>query len=229
MRTSRFGSRAFTLIELLAVVAVVALVTGLTVPAVQSLNGGSHLQAGANQFVDLLGLARSEAIARHTVVRFAVARDWGGRTDRNLRKYSLWAWDAELQRFLQIYDWQEFPAGIALDPGNGDYLRTAAYGKSDKATVRGDLVLSPDFADHAEFADGPGGDPVTMRYVEFLPSGTMRFPGGERRQAIFIATLGTPNRTGTELTYASQADGVPRNWAQINVDQLTGRARMYQP
>lgn len=228
MRLRPHGSRAFTLVELLAVVAIIAVVTGFSVPAMQTLNGGGNLSQSANKFADLLGLARSEAIARHTVVRFAVARDWQGKPDNNLRKYSLWAWDVEVQRFLQIGDWQDLPAGITLDPTNADYLKSSKYWQQDKASLRGDLVLSEDFQPSAEFIDGPGGERVTMRYVEFLPSGTVRLPGGEKRNAIFVATLGQPNEDGTDLRY-TQASGTPNNWAQINVDLLTGRARIYQP
>ena len=48
------------------------------------------------------------------------------------------------------------------------------------------------------------------------------------RRAIFVATQGFAD-PGQPITYTSQANGRPANWAQVNVDTLTGRARVYQP
>ena len=83
MRMSQAGEAArqpqqsgFTLIELVAVMALVALVLGIVLPAVQIGNSASNLKAVATQVVWRLRDARSEAINRHRqiVVKFDMAR-----------------------------------------------------------------------------------------------------------------------------------------------------------
>jgi prepilin-type N-terminal cleavage/methylation domain-containing protein len=225
---SRGASRAFSLVELLSVVSIMGILAGLTVPAVRGLTGAASLNAGTRKFADLLNLARSEAIVRHTIVRFVIVRDWEKNEDFNLRKVGLWAWDQEVKAFLPMTGWQELPIGIVLEPVLPDYVRKANYAAADSASVRGDCVLQREFANTAEFTVHAGDESISTRYIEFLPSGNLRIPGSSARHAIFVATQGFRNSDGS-LTYTSPADGHPANWTQVNVDTLTGRARVYQP
>jgi hypothetical protein len=89
-------------------------------------------------------------------------------------------------------------------------------------------VLGTEFATDAEFVTGAGDEQISGRYIEFLPSGAARIPNSAERRAIFVATQGFAE-AGQQITYTSQAGGRPNNWAQINVDTLTGRVRVYRP
>lgn len=226
----RARSLGFSLIELLAVVSVISVLAGLGVPAIKGLTGSNGLNTGARKIADWMNVARSEAISRHTRVRFAVAREWKaseGREDSSLRKISLWAWDGEVEQYLPLKKWEELPVGVVVEPVLPNYIEQAAYAKDDRSSVRGDCVLDERF-DQAEFDAGTGRETVTARFIEFLPSGSMRIPGGVARQAIFVATQGFSNPDGS-LTYTSRAGEGPATWAQINVDSLTGRIRVYRP
>lgn len=233
-RGARFRfARAFSLIELLTVVSVISVLAGLGVPAIKGLTGANGLNTGARKIADWINVARSEAISRHTRVRFAVAREWKaseGREDGSLRKISLWAWDGELERYMPLTKWEELPEGVVVEPVLPDYIERAAYAQDDRSSVRGDYVLDERF-DEAEFDAGTGSEQVAARFIEFLPSGSMRIPGGVARQAIFVATQGFTNPDGS-LTYTTRAGSAingPATWAQINVDSLTGRIRVYRP
>lgn len=218
------------MIELITVISVMSVLAGLTVPAMKGVTGGTSLQSGVRTFAGMLSLARSEAIARHTVVRFAVAQDWTGKKDSNLRKISLWAWDATVEKYLQISAWEELPVGVVVEPELPEYVKDSSYATADTASVRGDCVLETAFAAKAEFDASTGAEPISARYIEFLPSGTARIPGGTARHAIFVTTQGFTNPDGQTLTYTSRAEvGKPANWAQVNVDTLTGRVRIYNP
>ena len=222
-----YTTRGFSLVELLAVVAMMSLLLGLTVPAVRSISGSS-LNVGVRKVADLLNLARSEAIARHSVVRFAVVTDWPGKPEAALRKASLWNWDPELEQFVPLSDWEELPEGLTFESYLPEYIKRADYASADGSTVRGDSVLDPGFSQAAEFTIPSPDGTITARFVEFLPSGNAKIPGGNARRAIFVTVPGFTSENG-ELTYTVASDGVPTTWAQVNLDTLTGRVQVLQP
>lgn len=215
------------MIELMAVMALITLVAGISVPAMKGITGGHVVDTAAGKLSGLLTLARSEAIAQHTIVRFVVAADQSGeRQDTNLRRVSLWAWRADAGRFLQLTNWEELPVGMIIERTLPDYIRTARYATDDAATVRGSCVLDDEFSSEASFYTEL--NQVAGRYIDFLPSGSARIPGSSERRAIFVTTQGFADAS-QQITYTSQADGAPTNWAQVNVDTLTGRTHIYRP
>jgi prepilin-type N-terminal cleavage/methylation domain-containing protein len=60
--------RAFTLLELLVVIGLIVLLSGLAVPAIRGLKGGSETSSASRQLLDDLGLARLKAITERTTV-----------------------------------------------------------------------------------------------------------------------------------------------------------------
>jgi prepilin-type N-terminal cleavage/methylation domain-containing protein len=220
----------FTLIELLSVVAIITLGAGLATSAVQGLASSGGLKTGARVLAGMLTVARSEAIARHTVVRFAVAMPEQGDGGRGLRRVGLWAWDNEAEIFIPISKWEELPMGVVLEPQFPEYLKAAGYAAGDSTIVQGDCILDAKFGASAEYVFRTAQEEVKARYFEFLPSGNLRVPGGRSRQAVLVATEGyLPPSSPEQLVYTKRGDGGPANWAQINIDSLTGRVRLYQP
>lgn len=215
------------MIELMAVMALITLVAGMSVPAMKGITGGPVVDAAASKLGGLLTLARSEAIAQHTIVRFVVAADQEGtQQENNLRRVSLWAWRADARRFLQLTNWEELPVGTVIERTLPDYVRTAQYATDDAATVRGSCVLDDEFDGDAFFSTAS--EAFQGRFIEFLPSGSARIPGSNERRAIFVTTQGFVDAQ-QQITYTSQANGAPTNWAQLNVDTLTGRTQIYRP
>jgi prepilin-type N-terminal cleavage/methylation domain-containing protein len=226
---SSHGLRAFSLIELTAVMAIITLVAGFVTPAIKGILGGSTVDAGAAKLGGLLNLARSEAIAQHTIVRFVVATGWPDATaEDNLRRVSLWAWQAESGVYLQISNWEKLPVGLVLEKDIPDYVRTAAYAQNDASTIRGTCILTDELAEDASFSAQTSLGTIPTRYIEFLPSGSARIPGNTDRQAIFVATAGYAD-AGNHITHTAQSGGHASNWAQLNVDTLTGRTHIYRP
>lgn len=217
------SARAYTLVEMLAVISVVAVLSGISIPALQSPTQATALSAGAREFSNLITLARSEAIARHTVIRFAVATEVSDGSATGLRKASLWGWNDETQSFEQLTAWQQLPNGVALEPVLPSYVRGSTYAAEDGASVRGDYVVD---VKHAAASDSSAGGDVSMQCLEFLPSGAARVPGGSGRNALFVLAPASQNADGS-LLYHSGREAA--NWAQINVDTLTGRVRIYRP
>ncbi|HUE92919.1 GspH/FimT family pseudopilin [Pseudomonas sp.] len=68
-------SRAFTLVELLIAIAILAVLMGVAIPAYNEMTLGSKLRSQANELVAGAVLARSEAIKRNSAVRMCVSAD----------------------------------------------------------------------------------------------------------------------------------------------------------
>lgn len=225
----RAASRsAFSIIELLTVVSIITILAGVTVPAFKGVSGANALEMGASKLGGLLTLARSEAIAQHTIVRFVVATDWNGNTpDANYRRMSLWAWREDIGHYEQLTNWEELPVGVIIERVLPTYVQASAYASADGSAVRGACVLD-ELSTSATFNMDTQQGQITGRFIEFLPSGSARIPDSTERRAIFVATQGHAN-PGGRITYTSQGNGRPNNWAQVNVDTLTGRVQIHRP
>jgi hypothetical protein len=214
---------------MMSVMAIVTLLAGFTVPAVKGITGATSLTSGAAKVAGMLDLARSQAISKHTIVRFLVATNWPDTgAEGSLRRVSLWSWDADSGQYLPLTPWEELPVGTILEQGIPDYVRTASYAQNDVATVRGNCVLSQEMAGEAGYTADSNIGPISTRYIEFLPSGSARIPGSTDRQAIFVTTQGYADPTG-QIVHTTQSGGHAANWAQVNVDTLTGRTHLYRP
>jgi len=213
----------------MAVMAIISIAAGFVTPAFKGIVNGSSLDSGASRLAGLLNQARNEAIAQHTVVRFAVATAWPDATaEGNLRRVSLWALDPESGRYLQIGKWEELPIGFVLEKEIPDYVRSATYALNDTSSVRGSCVLTDDASVDASFTAESTLGNIPTRYIDFLPNGSARIPGSSDRQAIFVATNGFADASN-RITRTSQSNGRATNWAQLNVDSLTGRTHIYRP
>ncbi|CAD5379882.1 Type II secretion system protein GspH [Pseudomonas sp. OF001] len=63
----------FSLIELMVVIAIIAIIAGIGIPSFRSITLDSRLNSTANQFLGALLLARSEAITQRTSIRVCAA------------------------------------------------------------------------------------------------------------------------------------------------------------
>jgi type II secretion system protein H len=73
MQTRRFKSRqAFTLIEMVLVLLLVAIVAGIVAPTLRNFSSGARLRNTADQFVTLSRLARVQALSTGQVHRLTI-------------------------------------------------------------------------------------------------------------------------------------------------------------
>lgn len=220
--------RAFSIVELLSVMAVISVISGLAVVGVQGGSTGTALETGSRKVAQYLELARSEAIRRHAVVRFVAAREWAQRDDATLRRFSLWAWDAEAEIFTPITPWEELPTGTVFEPELPEYTRNSEYAAADPSSVRAESVLGESFAGRAAWLIAEDQHTISARYVEFLPAGNARIPGASTRKAAFVVAQGYLDDAGA-LRYRPSTENGPANWAQVNLDTLSGNVRIYRP
>jgi type II secretory pathway pseudopilin PulG len=204
---------AFSMVEILAVVALIGILTALTVPALSMLNGRS-VGIGATRFAETVQLARSEAITRRAPVRLRLAKNWAGQPDRNMRAFSLWTLPPNgdygtAADWVQIGPWQDLPVGVAAvsdDTVNAGSLWGA---------MREEGILQS------------AGTDIEIVSLEFSPTGAIvpANGGGGLGSALQLRfSLGTYSETGDFIR-----SGPEEGWLDLEIESLTGFSRILHP
>lgn len=140
----RFVTRqaGFTLVEMLAVVAVLSIVLGLAAPSFSSFASNQRLRSASTDLMLTLLAARSEAIKRNAPVTVSAATagsdaNWG-------RGWTATAGGVQIDRREVVagqIDGSAAPAAIVFD-GSGR-MTTAGGAAIELRDARGDAVVSP--------------------------------------------------------------------------------------
>lgn len=204
---------------------IIGLLIGITVPAVTSFGGGAQLGTSARTVSGRLNVARSEAIAKHTAVRFGIIVECAEFPDFAYKRYGTWVWDRDAREFKGDSELTELPAGLVFEPELPTYIKDAPYAANDPSSVRGTYFLSNT---DAEFETQIGTGTARVRFLEFRPSGSARIPIEHMRRFLLVMTEG--DVTGNTVSYPGGAEGgEPKNWALFGIDQITGRTKIYRP
>ena len=217
---------AFSLVELLTVMAVIVVLMALAVPAVTSLSKSNRLSTAGRLVSNLLTTARSEAINQGTRVQFRVVTSWtsGGMVDAThaYRKFSAWKWDRSLPTpaYVQISKWETLPEGIIFDnaanpAGTFPNAPTTNF-QWGKSFLSGSLnnTLSGQTSGSATF---------DCACVEFQPTGATGFPVADQFVDLLLSEGFFQNG---QVTHTRK--GQP-NWCQVQVTSLTGRITVSRP
>jgi len=217
---------AFSLVELLTVMALIVVMIALVAPAVSSLSKSNRLSTAGRLVSNLLTTSRSEAINQATRVQFRVVTRWisGGTADATqaYRKCSAWKWDRSLSTpaFVQISKWEILPEGIIFDNGAnpaGTFVNAPTTNfQWGKPFLNGSLnnTLSGQTSGSATF---------DCAYVEFQPTGATGFPVADQ----FVDLLLTEGfLENGQITHTRKDQP---NWCQIQVTSLTGRIKVSRP
>jgi prepilin-type N-terminal cleavage/methylation domain-containing protein len=156
------SSTAFTLVEMLVVVAIIAMLSALTLPALQGLLGTSGLKAGVNSVLSTLDNARSAAIVNGTDVYVGFPPpNFNDPADPNTPFTSMIVFrgpkpDEPATTFKPLSRWVRLPAGVVMQTTN------ISMTKLDSSPA----ALLPKLASQEV-------DPVVIRYDRF---GRIRTP-----------------------------------------------------
>ena len=134
---------AFTLVEMLAVISIIVILSVFAVPAFNSILGGRGISKGVNDVTNILEMARAEAMSRRTYVYVGFANVTNADGNSELRIGAALAPDGSLAvtsaqqaalrpiskvikiSNLKSVDYNELPASVKLlitGPVNGDAL-----------------------------------------------------------------------------------------------------------
>lgn len=190
-RLSSTNAPAFSLIELLLVIAIIAVLAAMTSLAVGSLGQGKKLTAAGNLTVDLLNHARQAARAKNTLTMLAVIKTGDG-ADRVLTTLTFSAVNGTNGTWTQIDSWRTLPEGIAIDQASSTNFFTAPPAQA--------LPIKR------------GGQTVECSAMVFLPDGRP-LSASSSPHVLFLKSQAETNAAPTAKNFykiiVNQATGVP--------------------
>lgn len=205
----RFTLQAFSLVELLAVMAIIVIMISLAVPAFTHIAQGSTLERAGNLVVGQLDLARQTALAssRKVEVRF-------------YKHITPGAPGTEAWRAIQLFDVAN--SGVKKPMGNAIAFPDPVV-IGEQPTLSTLMNLPADYelaaADRTANPLPSIGTSYTGIAFRFSPSGSVDLPDVT---ANYYMTLFSENTPAT-------ASAPPANYFTIQLDPVNGRARNYRP
>lgn len=153
---------AFTLVELLVVVGIIATLLVLVVPAFTGLGRGQSMRSSVAQLRSTLALARQWSITRNEKTYVIFPDDGSYNPAKNavmaLRSYAVWA-----EKSGYISEWRYLPPGIVFDS-----TEPTASSLFNTTTDRVFPVAFP----------SNGAPSVSMYCIAFTPNGRLNQAGG---------------------------------------------------
>jgi len=213
--------RAFSLLELLVVMAIVGLLSALLLPSVISIMRGSQLTRAGDRIVALLSLARQTALAKNHSVEVRLYQfgdaETPGETSSNPAsgKY----------RAIQAFEIDD--TGKATPSGRSEVLPTTIIMDSGAAlsTLPAKLkdkiwtsVLDP------QISIPRAGTSYNCRSFRFLPDGSVSSGG--------TAGLSKTDKWYLTLHNIVEGDGLsipPSNYISVQIDPVNGSLKTWQP
>lgn len=226
----RIQQQAFTLVEMLTVVGIIALLVALVTPALVDVIRSTRLNSSGDSLVNRLSLAQQSAVAKSTEVEMRFYKY----TDQNSDRPGL-----ELFYAYQVVE----------TPNVGDpRALSEAYYLDSGIVLSSEVDLSPLLQTTANQQDvganqyifepgsGVGGANVEYAALRFYPDGSCRLlndqdPGETataRALAFTVPKLQNSYMTLVETRSVGQGS-VPQNFYCLQIDSYTGKVRVYRP
>ena len=234
-------NRAFSLVELLFVMVIIAIVTALTLPAFNSMGKAQALSSAGTSLLDTFALARQVAVAQNRVVELRFyrrlenpAQPAGPSNPEKFRSFRIMintdVWNDAKKEWVSVATpqttMQDFPTRIVLNEDAKYSSLIHPYVKGSPAGYEGRLVKTKTDADYQDDSL------LAYQFIRFKPTGSVDLP-----------TTGTPATGGTGvkddrwfLTIQSEnpEKDIPKNrpannYTTILLDPVSGRVRTYRP
>ncbi len=236
LKANSLPSRAFSLVELLVVIAVIAIVAGFAVPAVTTMLKGSQLTQGSQMVVDQIALARQTALSRNRSVEVRFYKF----CDPEIPGEDPTKPETGFFRSLQVFE--VLDSGTALPSGPVQRLPmnvimheaelSTLLNKKERPRVTKDDVAKDGSA--PEIPGMPEGAKKSYEYVSFrfLPDGSTNLPPTGTVTVTptgdsWYITLLNPKAAGA--TKLGTRDGEANNYFTMQIDPITGSTRSYRP
>ena len=236
---------AFSLVEMLIVIAIIGIIGAFAVPAVKSMLKGSGLSTGANMLLDEVTLARQHALTKSRIVEFRFYRfpdpEVPGETVA-----SPTSWNFRAFQFFEIADsgdilpagkFKRLPDTIVMNKGyisaNSSYKDTTLSSLLGDELTGGRAILSAKLT--ANDPELPRGVKKNYDYVffRFMPDGTTSLsPTGTGTPATaggkwFITLHHIADKTAANILASSQTP--PASFVTWMIDPVAGSSKLLRP
>jgi len=217
---------AFSLVELIVVMAVIGILMAFASPGLLGLASGSKLQIAEREILSKLRLARAEAIARHSSILLGI-QVAGGNPQDLYRRYTILSWDPPSSTYRSSAPFFTLPEGLLFEPSRPAYTQAAPYAKRERSSTDGTYLLDQAYREELVADDG---ETLTLRCVDFRPSGAARTPMDQGRSLHLVLVEGELiDPSSVVYRRPSSSGDQPARWSHLSIDSLTGRVRTYRP
>ena len=225
------NTRAFSLVELLVVISVIAIVAGFAVPAVTTMIRGSSLTQGSQNIADQIVLARQLALSRNRSVEVRFYKFADPEVPGENPK------DPETGFFRACQTFEILDNGGVLPTGGLTRLPVGVIMNEGKlSTILHERpVLDPKSSD-PPLPDTQAAQNYKYVALRFLPDGSTDLPptgveistgGTSKGDSWYLTIHGTQIQTGG--TSAGKTETLPDNFFTLQIDPITGSTRSYRP
>lgn len=204
--------------EIVIVMAIVALLVAVATPAMSSLISSTGLTAAGNQVINMASKARQTAITKNTVTALAILGDLG--VSEDFRVLAIMEYDNE-EGWKQTTPWQTLPSGVVVDFSD---RKTCTFVSESEIP----LPLTP--------ADAPSGKlpfffkeiPLTSATCSlrvFLPNGGLHDSESPARIRLVEGI-----KEGETVDYSRPDEqGFPANYYDVSLIGATGLSKVNRP
>lgn len=190
---------AFSLLELLVVVAIIAILVGLAAPPIVSVLQGRNIEAAGAMFADSVSLARQEASAASRTVELRIYRSPSG--TGSWQAFQLWSTRGTNTEPLARM--RKLPQGVALWlPGS---------------PLITNLAANPSFFVSGTTNAALGSGPLDYISVQFRASGALD------------GSVSTNNNFITLVSEHQTNASAPANYASVLINPATAKATIIRP
>jgi len=205
MKTAPHHRRAFSLIELLTVIAMIALLTTLVAPSFTNLGRASLLTTSGNKVVNLINYAGQNSLSKNALTALvALAPDSG----RAYQVFALMEYTASNGEWKQITGWEKINDGVVVDQ--------CTFSEYPSVKPEPDLPA----------IKYQGKTISTYKYIVFLPNRSLLQDASAQirlTEGNFATGAQTPTYTRVK------GDGTPANYYAVTVLGATGRPKIDRP
>ena len=208
--------RAYSLIELLAVMAILSALAGLTVGSLSPVRANA-LTTGGNQLADVLTLARQNSLAHHAFTA-VVIKSTG---DARYSSFCLFELtrndDGTFAEWKMTAPWRSLPEGVRFDPDPLTGPAANFVNISPRPSIPLPLPAT------VQFRGQTINLPSDVAYQVFAPDGTLT-----KRDPVRLRLVHGTDDSGTGIMYTGpkNAGGAPANYYDIVILAETGQVKV---